>query len=76
MTATATRQSGCIGRETVSTKVDRETVDWLEARAEQAGISVAEYVRRLFDLYRQSQRGDLECGCCDARLNLTPGVEA
>lgn len=76
MTATARTRSGCMGRETISTKVDEETVDWLDARARQAGISVAEYLRRLLDLYRQSQRGDIECGDCDARLNLTPGVEA
>lgn len=59
----------------MSTKVDEETREWLSARAREAGISDAEYLRRVVDLYRKSQRGDVECPDCDARLNFTPGVE-
>lgn len=71
-----TIESECIGRRTVSTKVDEETREWLDARARHAEVSTAEYLRRLLDLYRESQRGQLLCGTCDARLHLTPGVEA
>lgn len=56
--------------------MDEETREWLDARARHAEVSTAEYLRRLLDLYRESQRGQLLCGTCDARLHLTPGVEA
>lgn len=68
-------QSECAGRETLSTKVDEGMHSWIEERAEQTGLSSAEYLRRVLDLYRNSRRGEVPCPSCQERLDLSRGVE-
>lgn len=68
-------RSECFGRRTLSTKVDEETCRWVGSRAEFVGISAAEYLRRVLDLYRESARGNLLCPACHSSLRLSAGVE-
>lgn len=45
-------KSRCMGRNTLSTKVNEATRRFIEEEAGRAGVSQAEVVRRLLDLYR------------------------
>lgn len=45
-------KSRCMGRNTLSTKVNEATRRFIEVEAERAGVSRAEVVRRLLDLFR------------------------
>jgi type II secretory pathway predicted ATPase ExeA len=69
-------RSRCIGRCTVSAKVNGETKRYIEQRAEQAGITPAEFLRRLLDLYRASERGETSCPNCQAGVNLPAAINA
>lgn len=74
MAAQATK-SRCIGRETVSTKVDGEMRQWIEERADAAGVAVTEVLRRLLDLYRASESEGFTCPYCDRPLRVGDEVD-
>ena len=56
--------SDCKGNLSLATKVDKEMIDYADAEAEKYGITRAEFVRRLLDLYRNSQREQVDCPHC------------
>lgn len=64
--------SQCQGNITASTKVDRETLDFLDREAERLGVSRAELFRRLIDQYREASTTGLRCPYCanDLRMEL------
>ena len=53
--------SDCKGNLSVATKVDKNTLDYLASESERLGVTRAEFLRRLLDLYRESQRENVEC---------------
>ena len=73
--ATQATKSRCIGRETVSTKVDGEMRQWIEERADAAGVAVTELLRRLLDLYRASESDGFTCPYCDRPLRVGDEVD-
>ena len=73
--ASEASKSRCIGRETVSTKVDGEMRQWIEKRAESAGVPVTELLRRLLDLYRASESDGFTCPYCDRPLRVGREVD-
>lgn len=68
------RKSGCMGRRSVTAKVDEETKRFIVESAEDAGVTTAEFLRRIIQVYRDSLNGEVECHNCDAAVNLAPGV--
>lgn len=62
--------SDCFGKIPVTTKTDREMSDWLSHRANEVGVSKSELVRRLFDHYRESREGDIECPECGDTMKV------
>jgi hypothetical protein len=68
-------KSECMGRQTVTTKVNGETRRFIVESAESAGLTTAEFLRRIIEVYRSSLTGEVECHNCDASVNLSPGVE-
>lgn len=68
-------KSRCVGRETLSTKVDGGTRRWVEQRAESSGVTVTEFLRRLIDLYKVSREDELTCPYCDRPLHLDREVD-
>jgi hypothetical protein len=48
----------------VSTKVDREMKEYLNQEADRLGITRAELIRRVFTLYRESRRENVDCPHC------------
>lgn len=71
----AEEKSDCMGRQTVTTKVDGETRRFIVESAESAGLTTAEFLRRVIEVYRGSLNGDVECYNCGSGVNLSPGVE-
>lgn len=49
----------------VASKVDREMLEFVDSEAERLGVNRAEFIRRLFELYRESRRENLECPSCE-----------
>lgn len=68
-------ESECVGNCTLSTAVDGETKEWIRRRAEAAGVSPAEYLRRVLDVYRTSTEGELSCSGCGTSIDLAGVVE-
>lgn len=68
-------KSWCVGRETLSTKVDDETREWIEKRARAAAVAPAELLRRLIDLYRASESDGFACPYCDRPLRVGEEVD-
>lgn len=64
------QKSDCIGRQTLTTKVDGETRRFIIESAESAGVTTAEFLRRIVDVYRGSLNGKLECHNCGAGVYL------
>jgi hypothetical protein len=56
--------ANCFGETPVATKTDREMCEYLSHRANELGISKAELLRRVFDHYRDSRGGELDCPHC------------
>lgn len=56
--------SSCLGDIAASTKVDRDMAEYLDSEAQRLGISKSEFQRRLFELYRESRREDVDCPHC------------
>jgi len=63
-------ESDCLGRNSVTTKIDDEMSAFVEEQADYYGIPKAEFFRRLLELYRVSQRGELVCPDCSEEIKL------
>jgi len=63
-------ESDCLGRNSVTTKIDDEMSAFVEEQADYHGIPKAEFFRRLLELYRVSQRGELVCPDCSEEIKL------
>jgi negative regulator of replication initiation len=57
--------SDCAGDLAVASKVDREMLEYIDSEADRLGVNRAEFIRRLFDLYRESRRESTDCPSCD-----------
>jgi len=53
----------------MSTKVDRRTIDRVDNRADELGVSRAEYLRRLIDAEEEARNGG-ECPECGTSLEF------
>lgn len=62
----------CHGTHSVGASVDREMVDHLSEEAERRAVTRAEMIRRLFDLLRDSQEGEVRCPECNSPVVLDP----
>lgn len=62
--------SDCYGDLAVSTKTDREMVEFLQAEADRLGVTRAELIRRIFTLYRQSRREQINCPHCEKTVKM------
>ena len=62
--------SSCMGSVPVSTKTDRDTVEYLNSEAERLGVSRAEFLRRVFSLYRESRREQVSCPHCEETVKM------
>lgn len=62
--------SDCFGDIPVTAKTDREMSDFLSHRANEIGVSKSELLRRLFDHYRESREGALECPECGRTMKV------
>lgn len=70
----ANGRANCHGQTALSTKVDDEMIGFLDEKASEAGVSRAEYVRLVLDVYRDSTAGELSCGACERSLNLAGAI--
>jgi len=57
--------SDCKGNLTAATKVDKQMLEYIASESERLGVTRAEFLRRLLDLYRESRRENIECPECD-----------
>lgn len=48
---------------------------FIEDGSAELGVSSAEFVRRVLDLYRRGALGDVNCPACEATLDLSAGVK-
>lgn len=62
----------CDGERPVTGKVDQSMLEFIDGEAERCGVSRAELIRRVFDDYRDSRRGQLECPECGQEVHLNP----
>lgn len=62
--------SQCMGDIPVSAKVDREMLEFLDGEADRLGITRAELMRRVFDLYRESRRETVDCPHCAETVKM------
>lgn len=60
--------SECSGELTVASKIDRRMLEYIDSEAEQFGITRAEFLRRVLDLYRESRRESAECPSCGSAV--------
>lgn len=67
--------SQCKGSVTLSTRVDEGTRQWIEERANAAGVTPTELLRRLLDVYNASVDGRIWCVECGTDVDLTEEVE-
>jgi ribosomal protein L37AE/L43A len=59
-----------MGDLSVTTKTDREMRDYVSGEAERLGVTRAEFVRRLLDLYRESRREQVSCPHCSSTVKM------
>lgn len=64
--------SKCQGDIPLTTKVDEPTRELVDELAGDADVSRAEILRRLLDLYHQSEKGKLECPSCAQTVRIRP----
>ena len=69
-------QTECVGRQTLSTKVDKEMFDWVDTRSDRAGIPRTEFLRRLLELYKASRERRVACPACGETQDYSSVVEA
>lgn len=60
--------SDSLGEIAVSTKVDGAMSEFIEEEARKLGISRAEFVRRVLEFYRESQREETQCPWCEETI--------
>lgn len=60
----------CYGDLAVSTKTDREMIEFLDAESERLGLTRAELMRRVLSLYRESRREQVGCPHCDKTVKM------
>lgn len=56
--------SRCRGNISVSSKIDKEMLEYIDAEADRIGVSRAEFLRRLLELYQSSRREQEDCPEC------------
>lgn len=56
--------SECMGELPVTSKVDRDMLDYVDDEAARFGVNRAEFLRRLLEDYRESRRENLDCPNC------------
>lgn len=57
--------SDCQGEIALTTKVDAGMNEFVEAAAQQHGVSRAELMRRVLDFYRESHQEEMACPVCE-----------
>lgn len=62
----------CDGDRPLTAKVDDSMREFIDSEASRCGVSRAELIRRVFDDYRDSRRGELNCPNCGSELHLDP----
>lgn len=60
--------SQCRGSISVCSKIDKPMLDYIDAESERLGVSRAEFLRRLLELYRDSRREQVDCPECDSSV--------
>jgi len=60
--------SQCRGSISVCSKIDKEMLEYIDAEAERLGVSRAEFLRRLLELYRDSRREQIDCPECSSSV--------
>lgn len=65
--------SDCKGNLSLGSKVDRDMIEYIESESERLGVTRAEFVRRLLDLYRMSRREELDCPECESPVVMDLG---
>jgi negative regulator of replication initiation len=60
--------SQCRGSISVCSKIDKQMLDYIDAESERLGVSRAEFLRRLLELYRDSRREQVDCPECDSSV--------
>jgi hypothetical protein len=62
--------SQSLGTVSVGTQTDREMANFISEEATRIGVSKAEFIRRLFEHYRESRNGELVCPYCSEELQI------
>lgn len=55
---------------TVATKTDQSMREFVQAEADRLGVTPAEFLRRLLELYRESRRESIECPNCGETVKM------
>lgn len=53
-----------LGDRALTTKVDEQMVSFVESESDRIGVSRAEFIRRVLEVYRESWSKNLECHNC------------
>lgn len=64
--------SDCRGDIAIGAKVDTPMRQFIDAEAEQCGVTRAELLRRILDDFRESRREQMSCPECDQTIVLDP----
>jgi len=59
-----------MGELPITSKVDREMLDYIDDQADRLGVNRAEFLRRLLEDYRKSRRENLNCPHCEEAVVL------
>ena len=62
--------SQSFGTVSVGTQTDREMAEFIREEATRLGVSNAEFIRQLFEHYRDSRDGELLCPYCRKELQI------
>lgn len=60
--------SRCLGDIPVGAKVDGDMKEFVENQARELGVTEAEFLRRLLEFHRESQRENMGCPSCDQTI--------
>jgi negative regulator of replication initiation len=69
-------ETDCVGQQSLTAKVDKEMFDWVDTRADRAGVSRTEFLRRLLELYKASRERRVSCPSCGEAQDYSSVVEA
>lgn len=59
-----------MGELPVTSKVDRDMLDYIDDHADKLGVNRAEFLRRLLEDYQKSRRENLDCPHCGEAVVL------